>query len=96
MDVTCPLVTGIFLRIVAEATEEDRMAGKSESTPYWRVVGEDGRLNQKFPGGMERQAERLRAERAYRRARKGYDRGKSRAGSMSLVIIMKIIRNVIN
>jgi alkylated DNA nucleotide flippase Atl1 len=38
------------------------MAGKSEITPCWRVVGEDGRLNPKFPGGLERRAERLRAE----------------------------------
>ena len=45
VDVTCPLVTGIFLRIVAEAAEEDRLAGKSEITPYWRVVSQDGRLN---------------------------------------------------
>ena len=35
-DVTCPLVTGIFLRIVAEAAEEERLAGKSAITPYWR------------------------------------------------------------
>jgi alkylated DNA nucleotide flippase Atl1 len=61
-DVTCPLVTGIFLRIVAEAAEEDRLAGKSEICPYWRVVRDDGELNAKFPGGVERQAERLREE----------------------------------
>jgi alkylated DNA nucleotide flippase Atl1 len=53
VDVTCPLVTGIFLRIVAEAAEEDRLAGKSEITPYWRVVSKDGRLNAKFPGGAD-------------------------------------------
>jgi alkylated DNA nucleotide flippase Atl1 len=62
VDVTCPLVTGIFLRIVAEAAEEDRLTGKSEITPYWRVVGVDGRLNAKFPGGAERHADQLRAE----------------------------------
>ena len=61
-DVTCPLVSGIFLRIVAEAAEEDRRAGKSDITPYWRVVREAGRLNAKFPGGAEMQAERLRSE----------------------------------
>jgi alkylated DNA nucleotide flippase Atl1 len=61
-DVTCPLVTGIFLRIVAEAAEEDRLDGKSNITPFWRVVREDGRLNLKFPGGAEMQAERLRSE----------------------------------
>ena len=61
-DVTCPLVTGIFLRIVAEAAEEDRQAGRPEITPYWRVVREDGRLNTKFPGGVEAQTRWLREE----------------------------------
>src|SRR5664279_2726982 len=61
-DLTCPLVTGIFLRIVAEAAEEDRSAGREEVTPYWRVVRDDGTLNAKFPGGMEAQAQRLREE----------------------------------
>src|SRR5271169_2825118 len=61
-DVTCPLVTGIFLRIVAEAAEEDRIAGEYDITPYWRVVRKDGRLNEKFPGGAEQQALRLREE----------------------------------
>ena len=61
-DVTCPLVTGIFLRIAAEAAEEDPQAGRPEITPYWRVVRDDGRLNAKFPGGVEAQAQRLREE----------------------------------
>lgn len=61
-DVTCPLVTGIFLRIVAEAAEEDRLAGRQEITPYWRLVRDDGRLNAKFPGGIEAQARWLREE----------------------------------
>ena len=61
-DVTCPLTTGIFVRIVAEAAEEDARAGKSEITPYWRVVGTDGSLLPKLPGGVKEQARRLRAE----------------------------------
>lgn len=61
-DVTCPLVTGIFLRIVAEAAEEDRQAGRPEITPYWRVVRDDGGLNEKFPGGVAAQARKLREE----------------------------------
>lgn len=61
-DVTCPLVTGMFVRIAAEAAEEDAAAGKTKITPYWRVIKEDGSLNPKFPGGVERQAERLRGE----------------------------------
>ncbi|MCL5286824.1 MAG: MGMT family protein [Acidobacteria bacterium] len=61
-DHTCPLTTGIFVCIVAEVAEEDRRAGKSRITPYWRVVREDGSLNEKFPGGPPAQARRLRAE----------------------------------
>src|SRR6266849_11090099 len=29
-DVTCPLTTGIFIRIVAEAAEEDRASGRKQ------------------------------------------------------------------
>ena len=61
-DVTCPLTTGIFLRIVAEAAEENRLAGHKRLAPYWRVIKEDGTLNPKFPGGEEQQARRLRNE----------------------------------
>ena len=61
-DLTCPLTTGIFLRIAAEAAEEDLRVGKREITPYWRVVKKDGALNEKFPGGTEAQAARLREE----------------------------------
>ncbi len=61
-DSACPLVTGIFVRISAEAAEEDAREGKTRITPYWRVVKDDGSLNPRFPGGVERQAERLRDE----------------------------------
>lgn len=63
-DFTCPLVTGIFLRIVAEAAEEELREGKelSQVTPWWRVVKRDGALNPKFPGGTARQGELLAAE----------------------------------
>ena len=61
-DVTCPLTTGIFVRIVAEAAEEDRVRQAKRITPYWRVVRDDGGLNPKFPGGVSRQTRFLRAE----------------------------------
>ena len=32
-DVTCPLTTGIFVRIAAEAAEEDRANGRRRITP---------------------------------------------------------------
>jgi len=58
----CPTSTGIFVRIAAEAAEEDRAAGKSRITPYWRVIRPDGSLNEKMPGGIEAQAANLAAE----------------------------------
>jgi len=61
-NVTCPLTTGIFVRIAAEAAEEDASTGKSKITPYWRVLKDDGSLNPKFPGGVHRQAQKLREE----------------------------------
>ena len=61
-DVTCPLTTGIFLRIAAEAAEEDRANGRKRITPYWRVVKDDGSLNPKFPGGVDNQARCLQGE----------------------------------
>ncbi len=61
-DVTCPLTTGIFLRIVSEAAEEDLASGKKKIAPYWRVVGDKGELNEKISGGAELQAQRLKAE----------------------------------
>jgi hypothetical protein len=62
VDVACPLTTGIFIRISAEAAEEERRAGKKVITPYWRVLSSDGRLNPKFPGGVLAQARRLAGE----------------------------------
>lgn len=61
-DLTCPMTTGIFIRIVAEAAEERRRAGEREITPYWRVVKRGGRLLEKLPGGAEKQAQLLRNE----------------------------------
>lgn len=61
-DYTCPLTTGIFIRIAAEAAEEDLAKGVKQITPYWRAIRNDGGLNEKSPGGVERQASRLRDE----------------------------------
>ncbi len=61
-DTTCPMTTGIFLRIVAEVAEEDLREGKKRVSPYWRVLRGKGQLNPKYPGGVEAQARRLEAE----------------------------------
>ena len=59
---TCPLTTGIFIRIVAEAANEEINKGKKRATPFWRLVRDDGCLMEKFPGGVQHQAKRLRQE----------------------------------
>jgi len=62
VETTCPLCTGIFLRIVAEAAEEERRAGKKSVAPYWRVLSSEGRLHPKFPGGAAAQKRLLARE----------------------------------
>jgi hypothetical protein len=61
-DSACPMTTGMFLRVVAEAAEEAVRAGKKRVTPYWRTIRDDGGLNDKFPGGAAAQAAKLRSE----------------------------------
>jgi hypothetical protein len=36
--------------------------GKKDITPYWRTLKVGGALNEKYPGGVETQAARLKAE----------------------------------
>ena len=59
---TCPMTTGIFLRIISEVAEEDRQNGMKRITPYWRVVRDNGSLNPKFSGGVMAQAACLKEE----------------------------------
>ncbi len=59
---TCPLTTGIFLRIVSEVVEEDKKTGKKKISPYWRVIRENGSLIDKFPGELKTQARCLKDE----------------------------------
>jgi len=61
-ETACPITTGIFSWIAANAAAEDEAAGKKRITPWWRVLKEGGRLNPKFPGGLAEHARRLRAE----------------------------------
>ena len=75
----CPLTTGIFLRFVAEATEELWADNQPTLAPYWRVVQNDYKLNPKFPGGPEKQAERLENE--------GWQINKSKAPHLWKVIL---------
>ena len=59
---TCPITTGIFVRICAEAAEEEKKLGKKKITPWWRVINPDGSLNKKFPGAPNLQARYLKKE----------------------------------
>lgn len=62
---------GIFMRIVAEAAEENRRMGKKRITPYWRTIKNDGKLNERFPGGTRAEAAKLRKDALTIQADKG-------------------------
>ncbi|PKM60048.1 MAG: methylated DNA-protein cysteine methyltransferase [Firmicutes bacterium HGW-Firmicutes-4] len=57
-DYTCQLTAGIFINIVANASEERNV----DETPYWRTLKKDGELNEKYPGGIDGQKARLEME----------------------------------
>jgi hypothetical protein len=42
----CPLTTGIFAWISANAFEEQKQQGLSDITPYWRTLKSGGLLNE--------------------------------------------------
>ncbi|MFY8162506.1 MAG: hypothetical protein ACOVNU_14320 [Candidatus Kapaibacteriota bacterium] len=54
-DYTCPVTTGIFLRIVAEANYEKLQNGQSieEITPFWRMIEPNTSLAKKLTFGQE-------------------------------------------
>ena len=47
----CPITTGIFAWIAANAAEEQKQNGTETITPYWRTLKIGGFLNEKYPGG---------------------------------------------
>jgi alkylated DNA nucleotide flippase Atl1 len=59
----CPITTGIFARIAAEAAAEKIAEGKKNNiTPYWRTLKAGGVINEKYPGGAEGQKKLLEKE----------------------------------
>jgi len=58
----CPITTGIFAWIAANAAEERREKGEKDITPYWRVLKTGGVINEKYPGGVEAQKKLLEKE----------------------------------
>ena len=53
-----PITAGIFVSIAAWASHQRH----ENQTPYWRTLKAKGELNAKYPGGIERQREKLEAE----------------------------------
>ena len=51
-DTTCPVTTGIFLRIVSEAAYEDLLNGEKNITPFWRVVDHKSKTAGKLACGI--------------------------------------------
>jgi alkylated DNA nucleotide flippase Atl1 len=61
-DIGCPITTGIFSWIAAHAATETELKGLKKITPYWRTLKQGGIINEKYPGGIEKQAELLEQE----------------------------------
>ena len=66
----CPITTGIFAWISANAAEEQKQKGEKNITPYWRTLKTDGEINDKYPGGVEAQKRLLERE-GHRAIQKG-------------------------
>ena len=58
----CPITTGIFAWIAANAAEEQRETGEKDITPYWRVLKTGGVINEKYPCGVDAQKKLLEKE----------------------------------
>jgi len=58
----CPMTTGIFAWVAAHAAEERAQRGEKDITPYWRNLKAGGILNEKYPGGVDVQRQRLEQE----------------------------------
>ena len=57
----CPITTGIFAWVAANAAEEERKEGKAIMS-YWRTLKTGGIINEKYPGGVETQKKLLEKE----------------------------------
>lgn len=60
--IACPITTGIFAWIAANAAEEAAQSGVKRITPYWRTLKNRGELNPKYPGGIAALRKRLEGE----------------------------------
>jgi hypothetical protein len=62
VDSACPITTGIFAWLAANAAAEAEEGGKKRITPYWRTLKAGGELNPRYPGGIKNLQSRLEAE----------------------------------
>jgi len=64
VEYTCPVTTGIFLRIAAEVAHEEIERGKSleEVMPFWRVINKKSTAAKKLTFGYDFIKERREAE----------------------------------
>lgn len=58
----CPMATGIFAWLAANAAEEARAEGDTDTTAYWRTLKTGGVVNPKYPGGVDSLIRRLESE----------------------------------
>lgn len=61
----CTLTSGIFIMTIANAAEEANNKNndlKLAKIPYWRTLKNDGFLNEKYPGGVMAQKQKLEKE----------------------------------
>jgi hypothetical protein len=59
---TCPLMTGMFIKILAGAVAEDLAQRRRPRWPVWRVVNDNGTLSTTWPLDALYRATRLREE----------------------------------
>lgn len=57
-DFTEPITAGIFVSIAAWASHQRTQ----DKTPFWRTLKANGELNEKYPGGVEAQKQKLEEE----------------------------------
>lgn len=60
--IACPITTGIFAWISAQAAAEAAARGRKRVTPFWRTLKSNGELNPKYPGGIPELARHLSDE----------------------------------
>lgn len=61
-DRTCPLMTGMYAKVIAGAVAHDLEHQRAERWPIWRLVADDGCISRAWPLNALYRATRLRGE----------------------------------